>query len=161
MTLSIHATTSWPVPPICGKMYDRFGSPGFLAAYNAGPARYQNHLDTGRALPLETRNYPRHPGTTHRRWNRRSAGSQPPAQDAGLARRPAVSRQTAEAGQTTGDDAQRITSGRVSERDLRASQPGASTMICGFAAWRGLDCPVAEMCRDGSTAPGLNRKGAR
>ncbi|WP_417607195.1 lytic transglycosylase domain-containing protein [Primorskyibacter flagellatus] len=39
------------------QMYDRFGSPGFLAAYNAGPARYQNHLDTGRALPLETRNY--------------------------------------------------------------------------------------------------------
>ena len=39
------------------QMYDRFGSPGFLAAYNAGPARYQEHLDTGRALPLETRNY--------------------------------------------------------------------------------------------------------
>src|SRR6056297_3869720 len=39
------------------QMYDRFGSPGFLAAYNAGPARYQNHLDTGRALPRETRNY--------------------------------------------------------------------------------------------------------
>lgn len=39
------------------QMYDRFGSPGFLAAYNAGPARYQEHLDTGRTLPLETRNY--------------------------------------------------------------------------------------------------------
>lgn len=39
------------------QMYDRFGSPGFLAAYNAGPARYQDYLDTGRALPLETRNY--------------------------------------------------------------------------------------------------------
>lgn len=39
------------------QMYDRFGSPGFLAAYNAGPARYQVHLDTGRALPRETRNY--------------------------------------------------------------------------------------------------------
>ncbi|TVS07137.1 MAG: lytic transglycosylase domain-containing protein [Rhodobacteraceae bacterium] len=39
------------------QMYDRFGSPGFLAAYNAGPARYQDHLDTGRALPHETRNY--------------------------------------------------------------------------------------------------------
>ena len=39
------------------QMYDRFGSPGFLAAYNAGPARYQEHLDTGRALPQETRNY--------------------------------------------------------------------------------------------------------
>ena len=39
------------------QMYDRFGSPGFLAAYNAGPARYQNYLDTGRALPHETRNY--------------------------------------------------------------------------------------------------------
>ncbi|TNJ40878.1 lytic transglycosylase domain-containing protein [Phaeobacter sp. B1627] len=39
------------------QMYDRLGSPGFLAAYNAGPARDQNHLDTGRALPRETRNY--------------------------------------------------------------------------------------------------------
>ena len=39
------------------QMYDRFGSPGFLAAYNAGPTRYQNHLDTGRTLPRETRNY--------------------------------------------------------------------------------------------------------
>ncbi|WP_299657012.1 lytic transglycosylase domain-containing protein [uncultured Tateyamaria sp.] len=39
------------------QMYDRFGSPGFLAAYNAGPTRYQEHVDTGRALPLETRNY--------------------------------------------------------------------------------------------------------
>jgi len=39
------------------RMYDRFGSPGFLAAYNAGPARYEDHLSTGRALPRETRNY--------------------------------------------------------------------------------------------------------
>ena len=39
------------------QMYDRFGSPGFLAAYNAGPARYQEHVDTGRALPRETCNY--------------------------------------------------------------------------------------------------------
>lgn len=39
------------------EMYDRFGSPGFLAAYNAGPERYRQHLDTGRALPRETREY--------------------------------------------------------------------------------------------------------
>ncbi len=39
------------------EMHDRFGSPGFLAAYNAGPERYQQHLDTGRALPRETRVY--------------------------------------------------------------------------------------------------------
>lgn len=39
------------------EMYDRFGSPGFLAAYNAGPARYQQHLDSGRPLPRETRRY--------------------------------------------------------------------------------------------------------
>lgn len=38
-------------------MYDRFGSPGFLAAYNAGPARYEDYLTSGRALPTETRNY--------------------------------------------------------------------------------------------------------
>ena len=39
------------------ELYDRFGAPGFLAAYNAGPGRYQEHLSTGRRLPLETRIY--------------------------------------------------------------------------------------------------------
>ena len=39
------------------ELYDRFGGPGFLAAYNAGPGRYAEHLETGRALPLETRLY--------------------------------------------------------------------------------------------------------
>ena len=39
------------------EMYDRFGSPGFLAAYNAGPGRYAEHLATGRPLPRETRTY--------------------------------------------------------------------------------------------------------
>lgn len=38
-------------------MYDRFGSPGFLAAYNAGPDRYAEHLASGRPLPRETRLY--------------------------------------------------------------------------------------------------------
>lgn len=38
-------------------MHDRFGSPGFLAAYNAGPARYEEYLTSGRALPAETHNY--------------------------------------------------------------------------------------------------------
>ena len=35
-------------------MYDRFGYPGLFAAYNAGPARYANHLATDRRLPSET-----------------------------------------------------------------------------------------------------------
>lgn len=39
------------------EMYDRFGSPGFLAAYNAGPTRYAEHLATGRPLPRETQAY--------------------------------------------------------------------------------------------------------
>jgi Transglycosylase SLT domain len=39
------------------EMYDEFGSPGFLAAYNAGPGRYAEHLATGRRLPRETRAY--------------------------------------------------------------------------------------------------------
>ena len=39
------------------ELYDRFGPTGFLAAYNAGPGRYQDHLQTGRPLPLETRLY--------------------------------------------------------------------------------------------------------
>jgi hypothetical protein len=37
------------------EMLERYGSPGFLAAYNAGPARYDEHLATGRSLPPETR----------------------------------------------------------------------------------------------------------
>ena len=36
------------------EMHDRFGSPGFLAAYNAGPGRYEEHLATGWDLPAET-----------------------------------------------------------------------------------------------------------
>jgi soluble lytic murein transglycosylase-like protein len=30
------------------ELYQRFGAPGFLAAYNSGPRRYENHLATGR-----------------------------------------------------------------------------------------------------------------
>lgn len=39
------------------EMYDRYGSPGFLAAYNAGPGRYEKSLAGERALPAETRAY--------------------------------------------------------------------------------------------------------
>jgi soluble lytic murein transglycosylase-like protein len=39
------------------ELWDRYGSPGFLAAYNAGPARYEDHLATGRPLPDETQAY--------------------------------------------------------------------------------------------------------
>lgn len=39
------------------EMHDRYGSPGFLAAYNAGPARYDEYLATGRELPNETQLY--------------------------------------------------------------------------------------------------------
>ncbi|WP_263495481.1 lytic transglycosylase domain-containing protein [Mesorhizobium sp. CO1-1-8] len=38
-------------------MLDRFGPKGFLAAYNAGPRRYQEHLSNGRPLPRETIDY--------------------------------------------------------------------------------------------------------
>lgn len=38
-------------------MYDRFGYPGLFGAYNAGPARYAEHLATGNPLPDETRAY--------------------------------------------------------------------------------------------------------
>lgn len=39
------------------EMHDRYGSPGFLAAYNAGPGRYEDYRDRGRPLPAETRAY--------------------------------------------------------------------------------------------------------
>lgn len=40
------------------EMHDRYGTvAGMLAAYNAGPGRYDEHLISGRALPAETRAY--------------------------------------------------------------------------------------------------------
>src|SRR3990167_1020496 len=39
------------------EMYDRYGASGFLAAYNAGPGRYEDWRDRGRPLPAETRAY--------------------------------------------------------------------------------------------------------
>lgn len=38
------------------ELHDRYGSPGFVAAYNAGPGRYEQFL-VGRPLPAETRAY--------------------------------------------------------------------------------------------------------
>ncbi|TAJ79778.1 MAG: lytic transglycosylase domain-containing protein [Sphingobium sp.] len=39
------------------EMYDSYGAYGFLAAYNAGPGRYEDWRDRGRPLPSETRAY--------------------------------------------------------------------------------------------------------
>ena len=39
------------------ELYDIYGSPGFLAAYNAGPGRLDDYLTRGRTLPTETRRY--------------------------------------------------------------------------------------------------------
>lgn len=39
------------------QMYQKYGAPGFLAAYNAGPQRLDDYLNRGRALPNETVNY--------------------------------------------------------------------------------------------------------
>ena len=39
------------------ELHDRYGSPSFLAAYNAGPSRYEDHLIAGLPLPAETEAY--------------------------------------------------------------------------------------------------------
>jgi hypothetical protein len=39
------------------EMYDSYGAVGMLAAYNAGPGRYEDWRDRGRPLPAETRAY--------------------------------------------------------------------------------------------------------
>ena len=39
------------------EMYDMYGSPGFLAAYNAGPHRLDDYLSNERPMPDETRRY--------------------------------------------------------------------------------------------------------
>lgn len=50
---NIHAGTAY-----LREMYDRYDNvPAMLAAYNAGPARYDDYVQRGRALPAETRAY--------------------------------------------------------------------------------------------------------
>lgn len=39
------------------ELFDRFGAPGFLAAYNAGPDRYADFVAGRTHLPAETRRY--------------------------------------------------------------------------------------------------------
>ncbi|MGK9233581.1 transglycosylase SLT domain-containing protein [Inquilinus limosus] len=39
------------------ELYEMYGSPGFLGAYNAGPGRYKQYVENGRPLPPETRRY--------------------------------------------------------------------------------------------------------
>ncbi len=39
------------------EMYDRYGATGMLAAYNAGPGRWEDHLSRRRPLPDETVRY--------------------------------------------------------------------------------------------------------
>ena len=54
------------------ELYQRFGAPGFLAAYNAGPTRYENHLATGRPLPDETQDVCRDTCADDRRQTERT-----------------------------------------------------------------------------------------
>jgi hypothetical protein len=39
------------------ELYDAYGNPAFLAAYNAGPGRLDDYLNHNKPLPDETRNY--------------------------------------------------------------------------------------------------------
>ena len=39
------------------EMYERYGAPGFIAAYNAGPSRLDSYLGGSNSLPDETVNY--------------------------------------------------------------------------------------------------------
>ncbi len=39
------------------RLHDRYGDAGFLAAYNAGPGRYEQFLTAGKTLPDETKKY--------------------------------------------------------------------------------------------------------
>jgi len=39
------------------ELHRRYGFPAMFAAYNAGPGRLANHLQTGATLPAETRAY--------------------------------------------------------------------------------------------------------
>ena len=80
-------------------LYRRFGSSGFLAAYQAGPKRYQEFLDDGRPLPRATLDYVVRVHRAIQRIDSRSAVPQSPDSPASsalfvvlAAARPTVSR---------------------------------------------------------------------
>ena len=50
-------TASLPASAYIRELYDLYGNPGFLAAYNGGPGRLDDYLTRNRALPEETRRY--------------------------------------------------------------------------------------------------------
>ncbi len=60
------------------EMYDLYGSPGFLAAYNAGPRRFEDYAIRNRGLPNETRRYVAKiaPSIADHRPNRESEAAQ-------------------------------------------------------------------------------------
>ena len=71
------------------EMWDRYGDvAAMLAAYNAGPARYDEHRSTGRPLPAETRAYVASlaPVLRGKQPSKRSSVAVPPAdwREAGL-----------------------------------------------------------------------------
>jgi D-alanyl-D-alanine carboxypeptidase len=80
------------------EMYDRYGAPGFLAAYNAGPQRLDNYLGGSDSLPDETVNYVAslapHLGSSVpmtgplAAYGQGSAGTQNPAASVGQVTRP-------------------------------------------------------------------------
>ncbi len=59
-------------------LYRRFGSSGFLAAYQAGPKRYEEFLNDGRPLPRETLDYVARVNRAIQRIDSRSAVRQSP-----------------------------------------------------------------------------------
>lgn len=59
-------------------LYRRFGSGGFLAAYQAGPKRYEEFLDDGRPLPRKTVDYIARVDRAIQRIDSRSAVPQSP-----------------------------------------------------------------------------------
>lgn len=60
------------------ELYSRFGYGGFLAAYQAGPKRYEEFLDDGRPLPRQTVDYIARVHRAIQRIDSRSAVPQSP-----------------------------------------------------------------------------------
>lgn len=56
------------------RLHDRYGAPGFVAAYNAGPARYERFLAGEARLPRETYDY------LQRLWPMLQASNRRPSQ---------------------------------------------------------------------------------
>ena len=143
------------------EMYDRYGSPAFLAAYNAGPDRLEAYLSGGNPLPDETVNYL---ASVAPRLGPDVAASGPLATYAGAAAEDGAAVQTASAAdRRVGPGVRRWRAGdsRRADRHLHGgAAPGAGARRRRGDAGRRVGHPGRRVCGPGQFR-GRHRRGTR